>query len=56
MNPPQENTPDAEKSASQPQESVQDASVKDGEFVCSICGKSFGSKNALSAHSRIHTN
>lgn len=56
MNPPQENTPDAEKAASQPQESVQDASVKDGEFVCSICGRSFGSKNALSAHSRIHTN
>lgn len=25
-----------------------------GEFVCPDCGKAFGSKNALSAHSRTH--
>ena len=25
-----------------------------GEFVCLDCGKAFGSKNALSAHSRTH--
>lgn len=25
-----------------------------GEFVCPDCGKAFGSKNALSAHSRSH--
>lgn len=24
------------------------------EYVCPVCGKSFGSKNALSAHSRTH--
>ncbi len=26
----------------------------DGEFICPDCGKAFGSKNALSAHSRSH--
>lgn len=30
------------------------ASDADGEFVCPDCGKAFGSKNALSAHSRTH--
>lgn len=56
MNQPQGSVLEDEKAASQAQESAQDVPVKDGEFVCSICGKSFGSKNALSAHSRIHTN
>lgn len=56
MNPPQESVLEDEKAASQAQESARDVQVKDGEFVCSVCGKSFGSKNALSAHSRIHTN
>ena len=55
MNPPLEITQDDGKADSQAQENVQSVSAKDDEFVCSVCGKSFGSKNALSAHSRIHT-
>lgn len=54
MNQPQESVPDGEEATDQAQESAQDAAEKDGEFICSVCGKKFGSKNALSAHSRSH--
>ena len=36
-------------------EGIQDGEGEPGgEFVCLDCGKAFGSKNALSAHSRTH--
>ncbi len=53
MNPP-ESEPDDGELSEQPQESEQNAVEKDAEFVCSVCGKKFASKNALSAHSRSH--
>lgn len=54
MNPPQESARDDGKADSQVGENAQSAPAKGGEFVCSVCGKSFGSKNALSAHARVH--